>query len=99
MYNMLENGKLNNKIKVILRKHNIAKASIFGSYARGEAKKNSDIDILIEVPKGINFSLLDLVGLQLELENVLKKKVDILTYKSIHPSLKPYIMKDEIRII
>ena len=41
------------KIRRILKKHKVAKAGIFGSYARGEAKKNSDIDILIEFNGGL----------------------------------------------
>src|SRR3989338_10163695 len=60
----------------ILKKEGIKKAGIFGSYARGEQKKNSDVDILVE----FNGSLLDLVGLEIELKKILKKKVDLVTY-------------------
>lgn len=73
-------------------------AGIFGSYARGEQTKKSDIDILIKV-KAKKFSLLDLVGLELELERVLEKKVDLLTYNGIDPLLRDSILKEEIRII
>ncbi len=65
---------------------------------RGEAKKGSDIDILIEV-KAKKFSLLDLVGVELELKKNLRKDVDLLTYKGIDPLLKDRIMKEEVRII
>ena len=87
------------KIKKILEENDIKKAGIFGSYARGEAKKNSDVDVLIEVPKGKKFSLLDLVGLEIELKKYLKKKVDLLTYGCIHPLLKKRILNEEVRII
>ncbi len=90
-----EINKLKARIKPILKRNKIARAGIFGSYARGEAKKNSDVDILIEF-KG---SLLDLVGLELELKRILKKKVDLLTYKGINPLLKKRILLEEIRII
>ena len=83
------------KIVATLKKHNIKKAGIFGSYARGEAKKDSDIDILIE----FNESLLKLVGIEMELEKILKKKVELLTYKGINHHLKKYILSDEVRII
>lgn len=85
------------KIISILRKNGIVKAGIFGSYARGEAKKNSDIDILIKY-KGKK-SLLDMSGLKIELEEKLGKKVDLVTYKYIHPKLKEQILKEEIRIL
>ncbi len=91
--------KIKLKIVPVLEKNGVKKAGIFGSYATGEQKKNSDVDILIEVPKGRKFSLLDLVGLQFELEKILKKKVDLLTYKGLSPYLKKYIMAEEIKII
>lgn len=86
------------KIVKILRKHGVARAGIFGSYARGEAKKDSDIDILIEV-NGKEFSLIDLVGLEMELKRAIKKKVDLITYKVISPYLRERIIKEEVRII
>ena len=70
---------------------------MFGSYARGEQKKDSDIDILIQPSK--NMSLLDISGLKIELEKVLGKKVDIVSYNYIHPYLKDAILKTEIKII
>jgi len=88
---------LKKKIIPILKRNNVVKAGIFGSFARGEAKKGSDIDILIEV-KAKKFSLLDLIRLEMELEKKLKRKVDLLTYKSIHPLLKNRILSEEVRI-
>ncbi len=90
--------KLKAKIRRILKKNGVVKAGIFGSYARGEQKKSSDIDILIKV-KRKNFSLLDHAGLKIELEEKLGKKVDLLTYRAINPHLKKYILSGEVRII
>ncbi len=87
--------KIKPKIVKVLRKNNIEKAGVFGSYARGDQKKNSDIDILIE----FNGSLLDLVGLEMELKKALKRKVDLLTYKGIHPLLRKRILKEEVKIL
>ena len=60
---------------------------------RGELTKDSDIDILVEF-KGKK-SLLDLVGLKQELEEILKRKVDVLTYNSLHPLLKDRILREQ----
>ena len=79
----------------ILKKYGVTKAGIFGSYATGKNKKNSDIDILIE----FNGSLLTLVGIEMELKRKLRKKVDLLTYNGIHHLLKERILKEEIKII
>ncbi len=81
----------------ILKEAGVLRSSIFGSYVRGEQTEDSDIDILIEFPKGK--SLLDLVNLEMQLEMVLGKKVDLLTYKSVSPYLKEYIEKDQLQIL
>lgn len=80
----------------ILKKNRVTKAGIFGSYARGTQKKNSDIDILIQPPKmmGLGF-----VNMKLELEKKLGRKVDLITYKYISPLLKEHILKDEVKIL
>lgn len=80
----------------ILKKHGVIRASIFGSVARGEAKEGSDIDILVELPK--EKSLLDLVRLENELKEKLKRDVDVVEYNSIHPLLKEIILKEEVRL-
>lgn len=80
----------------ILKENDVARAGIFGSYARGEQKKGSDVDILIEFNG--KKSLFDLAGLKIALEKALKKKVDVVTYASIHPLLKRQILKEEVRI-
>ena len=90
-------NKLKAKIIKILKNNNIKKAGIFGSYARGDFKKNSDIDILIQPSK--NMSLLDISGLKIELEAVLNKKTDLVSYKYIHPYLKNKILRSEVKII
>ena len=79
----------------ILKKYGVNKAGIFGSYATGKNKKNSDVDILIE----FNGSLLTLVGIEMELKKKLRKKVDLLTYGGINHLLKERILKEEIKII
>ncbi len=84
------------KIKQVLRKNNVKKAGIFGSYATGEQKRDSDIDILIEPPKGIGFGF---VRIQFELENRLKKKVDLVSYNGLSPHLRSKILNQEVRII
>jgi uncharacterized protein len=86
------------KIVEILKRHNVKRAGVFGSYARGEQKKSSDIDILIEAADK-KFSLLDQAGLEIELEKKLRKKVELITYNGINPLLKDRILKEELRII
>ena len=81
----------------ILKKHEVKKASLFGSIVREEMTTDSDMDLIIEF-KG-DKSLLDLAALQIELEEMLKLKVDILTYNSIHPLLKDQILAEQVEIL
>ncbi len=69
----------------ILTRHGAKRIALFGSYARGETTSESDIDILAEFSD--RKSLLDLVGIELELKEALNVKVDLLTRKSISPYL------------
>ena len=85
--------KIKVKIIPVLRRHDVRKAAIFGSYVKGEEKEDSNIDILVEF-KGEK-SLLDLAGLKIELQEILKRKVDVLTYNSLHPLLKDKILQEQ----
>jgi len=81
------------QIVPILKRQGVAKAALFGSVARGESKKRSDIDLLIGLEKGK--TLLDFVGLKLDLEEKLGRKVDIVEYDAIKPFLKDAILKEQ----
>ena len=58
-----------------LKEKGVKKIGLFGSYARGEQKKGSDIDFLVEVKR--NLSLLDIIEMKIILEKLLKNKVDL----------------------
>jgi len=80
----------------ILRRHHIHQAGLFGSYARGEQKRDSDIDIIIKPSKNMGFKF---AGLEIELSQKLKKKVDLVSYNGLSPYLKDKILREEIRIL
>jgi hypothetical protein len=86
------------KVLPILKRHAVKRAAIFGSFARGEAKANSDIDLLIEY-KSKDKSLFDLVDLKSELEEILGRKVDIVTYDSIYWRLREQILAQQVVIL
>jgi uncharacterized protein len=67
---------------------------IFGSAARGEAGPESDIDVLIHLEPGR--SLLDIVAIKQELEDLLGRKVDVLTESSISPYLRERILTEAL---
>ncbi|MEK7451780.1 MAG: nucleotidyltransferase domain-containing protein [Patescibacteria group bacterium] len=85
---------IRNRAKPIFQAHGISKASIFGSAVRGELKKKSDIDFLIDT-KG-KFSLVDFIDLKHALEKSLARPVDLLEYQAIKPSLRKKISEEQI---
>ena len=89
--------EVQNMVKPILLKHKVSQAALFGSIVRNEINSNSDIDILVEFGKPI--SLLNYVGMKLELEELLRRKVDLIEYKAIKPSLRKYILNENVRIV
>jgi len=88
---------IKNKIIPILRKYGVIKASLFGSIVRGENTDQSDIDLLVELPE--TASLLELASLKMDLEERLEKKVNVLTYDSLHPLLKDKILHEQEAVL
>ena len=86
------------KIIPVLKRHAVKRAAIFGSFARGEAKAKSDVDLLIEY-KSKTKSLFDLVDLKSDLEKTLDRKVDIVTYNSIYWRMRKQILAEQIVIL
>ncbi|HEV7245885.1 MAG TPA: nucleotidyltransferase domain-containing protein [Shinella sp.] len=71
---------------------------LFGSVARDEAGASSDLDLFIDYDRDRTFSLVDLVGIKLLLEDELGGDVDVTTRDSLHPKLKGRIEHSAIRI-
>lgn len=85
------------KIVPILKRQGVIKAAVFGSFARGEETKKSDIDFLMKIAK--DKTLFDLIKLKLELEEKLGRNVDIVEYDAIHPLIKKAVLKEQQKIL
>ena len=89
-------AEIKNKITDTARQYGIQKAYLFGSYARGEAGRESDIDICIE--KGKLRTLFELSGFCQDLEKTLGNKVDVVTTAGLSGDFREQIEKDMILI-
>ena len=89
--------EIKQKAAPILKESGIIRSSIFGSYVRGEQTEDSDIDLLVEYPKGL--SLFDMAEIKYKLEDALGKNVDLVDFNRIKPRLKPYILSEQRPIL
>ena len=86
-----------NIIKSVTQRVKPTLVGVFGSYARGEENEKSDLDILIDFDMKVN--LLDLIGIEQELSELLGIKVDLITLRSVNTYLKQHIEADLIRLV
>lgn len=80
------------EIRRIAERHGALNVRLFGSVARGEASPESDVDFLIDV--GEQTSSWFPGGLILDLEDLLGRRVDVVTERALRPELRPYVLQD-----
>jgi hypothetical protein len=80
----------------LFRKYSVVEIGVFGSFVRGEEKKRSDIDILVEFEKVPD--LLEFIALEEYLRKLLKKKVDLVRKEGVRHELKDRILQEVVYI-
>ncbi|MEW6352996.1 MAG: nucleotidyltransferase family protein [Pseudomonadota bacterium] len=83
-------------ILALAAKHGARNLRVFGSVARNEASARSDIDILVDLEPGR--SLFDLGGLLMDLQELLGRKVDIVTEQGLHWYIRDKVLKEAVRL-
>lgn len=77
----------------ILRRYGVTKAALFGSIVKSQIQSDTNIDMLVQIDEDI--SLLDFVGLKIELEEALNRNVDLGEYDTIKPLIRDMILKKQ----
>ena len=92
----LETLRLENREEILhlARQYGIGQVSVFGSTARGESTKFSDVDLLVEIEEGR--SLFDLIAFKLDMEALLGCNVDVVSRGGVSPHLAEYILAEEV---
>jgi len=76
----------------------VTSIGVFGSYLRGEAKRGSDLDVLVEFEESAGLSLLDLVGLENYLSEALGVKVDLVEKSALKPRIGKRILEEVVNV-
>ena len=92
-----EIGDLTKLIVPMLSNGGVIEASVFGSFARGEAHPDSDLDLLVRYEEAV--SLFDVGGLKFELENLLGIKVDLISRDYLKSRIKKRVLQESVRIL
>ena len=87
-----------NKLQAFFPDYPIEKAWIFGSYARGENTRKSDMDILVRFEKDADISLLDYVKIMNSLQKAMRKKIDLVEEGTLYNFAKESVEQDKILI-
>lgn len=91
------NLKINaRKLQDICEANDISYLGLFGSFATGQEREDSDVDLLIDFRN--TKSLLEKGKVIVEMQNLFNKEIDLVTRKNIKPSIKPYINKQLITL-
>lgn len=86
------------KIKRYFADQPVVKAWLFGSFARGEAQDDSDVDILVSFDEKAGVSLLRHAGMLCDLEDMLQRPVDLVNELSLYPEVRETVNNDKILI-
>lgn len=86
--------EIRNNIQPLKNKYKIKIIGVFGSYVRGNQKKESDVDILIEFEEPV--SLLEFITLERQLSKILGKKVDLVMKTALKPRIGRYILNEVV---
>jgi len=89
----MSDQEIKNYIVHFLKEKGVLKASLFGSFARGDNTESSDIDLILQLKSDKN--LFDLAEIKVDLEEKFNRKVDVLTFNSVNPLIKEVILKDQ----
>jgi len=86
------------KLQAFFPAYPIEKAWVFGSYARGEETRKSDVDILVRFDKNTSITLIDYAGIMLDLQKLLRKKVDLVQEGTLYKFAQESVEHDKVLV-
>ena len=94
MHPLIENHR--DEIRSLATRYGIENVRVFGSMARGDAQADSDVDLLVTLPPGK--SALALGGLLMDAQDLLGRRVDVVSERGLHPALRERVLSEAVPI-
>ena len=92
MHPLIENNRA--EILALAERHGIRDVRVFGSMVRGEADDTSDVDLLVSLPR--DKTGLALGGLLMDVQDLLQRRVDVITEGGLHPALRDRVLREAL---
>lgn len=83
-----------NEVIDMASRHGVKNLRVFGSVSRGQAGPQSDVDLLVEVEPGRTY--LDLGACLMDLQDLLGRRVDLVTERALHPAIKAHVLQEAV---
>jgi predicted nucleotidyltransferase len=93
---MLTTEQIKQNVSEYFKDKPVKKVYLFGSYERGEANEESDVDLLVDLRKDVVVTYFTLGGFLADMQDAFRRKVDIVPEEDVHPHIKQRIEKDKI---
>jgi uncharacterized protein len=90
----LDESEYLSRLQEICRRYQVKQLSVFGSVARGEARIDSDVDLLVEFLPSARVGMIQYGGLMLALSELMGRKVDLVTKQALRPVLRDSILEE-----
>lgn len=94
MHPLIENHRT--EILALAERHGLRNVRVFGSMARGDARADSDVDLLVTLPPGK--SALALGGLLMDAQDLLGRRVDVVSERGLHPALRERVLSEAVTL-
>jgi len=82
------------QILALAQQHGIENVRVFGSMARGDANEDSDVDLLVSIPRGRGGWALG--GLLMDVQDLVQRRVDVVSDRGLHPALRDRILSEAV---
>lgn len=92
----MNSSPLFNEVKQYFQRKNIRRVEVFGSFARGEETEQSDLDLLIDAD---GLTLFDVLRMEDELETLTGRKIDLVEFRAVKPTLEKYVFAQTVKLL